>query len=109
MKKLKPCPFCGEDYAHDFNGAVYCTGMCRDKGAMVKIPISTWQSRPIEDTLNRRITDLESALKNMRHILATIEDPYPYLGESYKKYSKVFRQAEKALGEKSVQEDDSDD
>ena len=105
MEKLKACPFCGEEYAHDFDGVVYCAGKCRDDGSLVKIPVKTWQSRPVENALNARISELESALKTMRHILYRIEDPYPYLGEDYEEIRAANKKARMALNEPESTDD----
>ena len=64
MSELKPCPFCGMNYAEnawDECGSEYwvcefcgaASGTARDEYG--------WNTRPIEDTLNKRIAELVSS------------------------------------------------
>lgn len=67
-KELKPCPFCGElehiseEDGYTFDKETYpkC-GKCTHN-AQAKIDSATWNTRPIEDALNARVAELESAL-----------------------------------------------
>ena len=69
---LKPCPFCGgeafyikimgnyekphEIYCSKCNGAI-------TEGRSEKQVVTNWNTRPIEDALNKRIAELEAELK----------------------------------------------
>jgi len=67
MSELKPCPFCGMNYAEnawDECGSEYwvcefcgaASGTARDEYG--------WNTRPIEDTLNKRIAELETKIRH---------------------------------------------
>ena len=60
MNTLKPCPFCpdgGDVQLVTFTGGVDDVVHCHVCGTILKHKI--WQTRPIEDALNKRIAELE--------------------------------------------------
>ena len=62
MSELKPCPFCGG------------TKICTEKGinlnycdnCSAESNVEHWNTRPIEDALNRRIAELEKEIQEYR-------------------------------------------
>ena len=68
MSELKPCPFCGRQ-PYESGGYVSChTELClanADYHEPTIGPITDWNTRPIEDALNARIAECESALISM--------------------------------------------
>jgi Lar family restriction alleviation protein len=80
MEELKNCPFCGSESLvkqsiSNGNGGFYRWVHCEDcnaNGSWISDNISEiegWNSRPIEDALQRRIDDLESKLKHWKDLL----------------------------------------
>ena len=72
MSEMKPCPFCGMNYAEnawDECGSEYwvcefcgaASGTARDEYG--------WNTRPIEDTLNKRIAELETDNAEFRQLI----------------------------------------
>ncbi len=71
MSELKPCPFCGEkatlDYSvlpnrkHWFITCDCCGMMYQYTLSQRKYVKDGWNTRPIEDALNKRIAELEAA------------------------------------------------
>ena len=60
--KLKPCPFCGSKAQplYEEQIEITCSNIkCRMYPASFAVHIQQWQSRPIEDALQARITELE--------------------------------------------------
>ena len=69
--ETKPCPFCGgevnEIKPEDRGYLTICCGLV---GSMISV--SEWNTRPIEDTLQKRIAELKSnnrALEKNKHCL----------------------------------------
>jgi len=66
MSDLKPCPFCGSSNTTLDYYEISCPQelgtivVCNDCGASAK-SIVDWNTRPIEDALNKRIAELEAA------------------------------------------------
>ena len=62
MSELKPCPFCGEMPETD-GRLVQCYLMpCSARN--FKMLLDSWNTRPIEDALNKRIAELEGIIKS---------------------------------------------
>ena len=65
MSELKPCPFCGNTNLHHTETSIFHAVWCKDCGAMVDIDdgdaIKLWNTRPLEDALQKRIAELEEA------------------------------------------------
>ena len=62
-RELKPCPFCGSEQPQDSkdDGNVpYEFGMSRSCNSCSAAVNLGWNTRPIEDALNKRIADLEA-------------------------------------------------
>ena len=63
-EELRPCPFCGRQ-PYESGGYVSChTELClanADYHEPAIGSITDWNTRPIEDALNRRIAELEAA------------------------------------------------
>ena len=63
MSELKPCPFCGG------------TKICTEKGinlnycdnCSAESNVEHWNTRPIEDALNRRIAELEAYIDELEN------------------------------------------
>ena len=74
-EELRPCPFCGSEarLPNNMDGTPvdYETPDCRCVNSdcpIVEIwmPIETWNTRPIEDALNKRIAELEAENEKMK-------------------------------------------
>jgi hypothetical protein len=69
MSELKPCPFCGSpaysyhDNCIDFAGVKCDLGGC--VCADILITENNWNTRPIEDALNKRIAELEAEIERL--------------------------------------------
>jgi len=65
-EELKPCPFCGNTNLHHTETSIFHAVWCKDCGAMVDIDdgdaIKLWNTRPLEDALQKRIAELEEQL-----------------------------------------------
>jgi formylmethanofuran dehydrogenase subunit B len=75
MSEVKPCPFCGsecelQEIQYAFDLKQYAKHPYNDciLGSFRLVPISLWQSRPIEDALQKRIDDLEAENKALKLI-----------------------------------------
>ena len=62
-KELKPCPFCGEQVFTPLVSSLD-NGYTRCISCGAKMQRSRWQTRPIEDALNKRIAELEESDKH---------------------------------------------
>ena len=60
MDELKACPFCGKEPAIHANIAICVNDDCEQSDYWTGLEVATWNTRPIEDELNRRIAELES-------------------------------------------------
>lgn len=74
MSELKPCPFCGGEAFYikimgnyDKPHEIYCSKCdgAITEGRSEKQVVTNWNTRPIEDALNARIAECESALISM--------------------------------------------
>ena len=68
MSELKPCPFCGWEFAeHAWNEFGEEYRVCDQCGASSGTVDSkwNWQSRPIEDALNARIAKLKAVIDQL--------------------------------------------
>ncbi len=54
---LKPCPFCGPEWAHMI---LDCHGWTRCRRCRCIARNTDWQSRPVEDVLEHRVAELEA-------------------------------------------------
>lgn len=71
MDELKPCPFCGQKAERSpINGSVCCPVRGIGKHTDYLRP-DAWQTRPIEDALQRRVEKLEM---NIKEAVKEIED-----------------------------------
>jgi hypothetical protein len=83
MDELRPCPFCGSpaysyhDNCIDFAGVKCDLGGC--VCADILITENNWNTRPIEDALNKRIAELEE--KQRWRVVANGELPEVYRDE----------------------------
>jgi hypothetical protein len=59
-EKLKPCPFCGGEATHKIGGEIDTPEFTYCLECAIVLPNEIWQSRPIEDELNAKISELES-------------------------------------------------
>ena len=60
-EKLKPCPFCGKMPEVEPNGDCYCDYYICPMAPDSYMP-KDWNTRPIEDELNKRIAELSQAV-----------------------------------------------
>jgi len=66
MSELKPCPFCGSEptSSDEFDDEVLFYGCTKDIDCPLYdapfVNMATWNTRPIEDALNKRIAELEA-------------------------------------------------
>ncbi len=69
-EELKPCPFCGSTNLYHTETSIFHAVWCKDCGAMVDIDdgdaIKLWNTRPLEDALQKRIAELEAELNFLR-------------------------------------------
>ena len=66
MNELKPCPFCGSEARvelRDIQTGVECTNKRCITNTFVQPTYDQWNSRPIEDALQKRIAYLEEQLR----------------------------------------------
>lgn len=75
VNKLKPCPFCGKELGKRANQRVWNSEMFYEhpvvKGCYLSrmlFPESMWNVRPIEDTLNDRIRELEHTIDLLKDV-----------------------------------------
>ncbi|NLI08142.1 MAG: hypothetical protein GX457_13780 [Thermotogaceae bacterium] len=72
MSELKPCPFCGRK-PYESGGYVSChTEEClanADYHEPAIGSIEDWNTRPIEDALNKRIAELEAENERLAQLL----------------------------------------
>ena len=62
--ELKPCPFCGSKAVNDILNGIYCSNKnCYQYKHLD--PISTWQSRPIEDALRAQLETANNENANL--------------------------------------------
>ena len=71
MKGLKQCPFCGLNGEIHFTPGRNGVATCHTCGTEHTLVI--WQSRPIEDALQARITKLEKQLQSYKDFCSAIE------------------------------------
>ena len=97
--KLKPCPFCGSEQPQDSkdDGNVpYEFGMsrsCKFCSAAVNLG---WNTRPIEDALNARITELKAVIDQLieageKMFTAVIAAADPY-DEGMREWDKIVNE-----------------
>jgi hypothetical protein len=83
MTELKRCPHCGSkaEYVHSMAyDWVRCGNMnCHNTAT---ISVRYWNTRPIEDELQARITELETELLNTMIIKYANEDEIPNMDDS---------------------------
>jgi len=80
MSELKPCPFCGG------------TNICTEKGinlnycdaCSAEANIGHWNTRPIEDALNKRIAELEAFNDQLIEAGRAIDDRWSELVRDWK-------------------------
>lgn len=60
--ELKPCPFCGSKAIEADNEIVYCSGL---ECIVSFIKKEQWQSRPLEDALQRKLEIAKEALNRI--------------------------------------------
>jgi hypothetical protein len=67
VMELKPCPFCGGEVNEVIKpeDRGYLTICCGLVGSMISV--EEWNTRPIEDILQKRIAELETALQYERN------------------------------------------
>jgi hypothetical protein len=113
MSDLKPCPFCGESvgiYPEDGETFKWKTLQCAECGArcgeqkvwqlcadsQMRTIAKEWNTRPIEDALNKRIEELHKCLESLVWLLdrsGTIDKMFPGM-ETPKR---IFENAKKAM------------
>lgn len=84
MTELKRCPFCGSKAVYVHSMAydwVKCGNMNCHNRATISIRFH-WNTRPIEDELQARITELETELLNTVIIKYANEDEIPNMDDS---------------------------
>lgn len=69
--EILPCPFCGSRHLyfgdwgmHGTQDKVSCGNECIER-----VPVETWNSRPAEEALQKRIAELEAERDRMREAL----------------------------------------
>lgn len=76
VEQLKRCPFCGNDKVVLDDGSIICKwcGSFKSKAFLVK----SWNHRPLEESLQAKIDDLERILQkergNLGWIIMLLED-----------------------------------
>jgi len=71
MSELKPCPFCGSEptSSDEFDDEVLFYGCTKDIDCPLYdapfVNMATWNTRPIEDALNKRIAELEAEIERL--------------------------------------------
>ena len=79
MSELKPCPFCGSSNVATEKSLdlAYCDNCCAESNDDV------WNTRPIEDALNKRIAELEAAQKEALSLLPELERGHYYCDDCW--------------------------
>ena len=88
MINLKPCPFCGQELpihytvmqnryvslisCPDCNASVVSNKFLSDRDAL-----AIWQTRPIEDALNKRIAELELIIDKLVEGIDSLTSEFP--------------------------------
>jgi len=86
-EELRPCPFCGAMPDNERGVVRYDPGViCHTKGCLLEcrwFPIDDWNTRPIEDALNKRIADLDADNAELKERVAMLDVTavYKSLGE----------------------------
>lgn len=72
--EILPCPFCGSEHLyfgdwgmHGTQDKVSCGNECIER-----VPVETWNSRPAEEALQKRIAELEAERDRLREALQRI-------------------------------------
>ena len=84
-EELRPCPFCGtlpQANTWIFRGISETRYFCPNQECPLSVRTVTleqWNSRPIEDVLNKRIAELEAMVKRLMRM---VEDRFVLLGNS---------------------------
>ncbi len=96
MSELKACPFCGSEAARIELDGGFAWGECMKCGATSKVvlfitdtndvriaaAVKYWNARPIEDALNKRITELETENARLREELSELQKWYDEMTNS---------------------------
>lgn len=93
MTELKRCPFCGSKNIKVYSVEISCPqeigsyAECLDCKSTIEVTkphkvIDAWNTRPIEDELQARITELETELLNTVIIKYANEDEIPNMDDS---------------------------
>lgn len=74
--ELKPCPFCGvaTDFIDVNTGEI--VPACKNIRCLViasALTVEAWNTRPLEDALQARITELEKQLQSYKDFCSAIE------------------------------------
>ena len=77
MSELKPCPFCGMNYAEnawdEFGSEYWVCEFCGAASGTERDEY-IWNSRPIEDDLRKRIAELEAECDRAKAIVSRLRD-----------------------------------
>ena len=99
MSELKPCPFCGsEDVVRLSHNDRADIERCRNCNLSIIVPlgITMWNTRPIEDALNARITELKAVIDQLieageKMFTAVIAAADPY-DEGMREWDKIVNE-----------------
>ena len=80
---LQPCPFCGKEPAIDNNFAICVNDDCELSDYWSGLEDCSWNTRPIEDALNKRIAELEAAQKEALSLLPELERGHYYCDDCW--------------------------
>ena len=74
---LRPCPFCGKEPAIDNNFAICVNDDCEQSDYWTGPEVDTWNTRPIEDALESRISELKAKIDNWQDCYCEFETIAP--------------------------------
>lgn len=99
-EELKPCPFCGKEPRIVIGKYATCeTEGCPTEA--IAVPVKKWNSRPVEDALQKRIAELEAENGRLREALKEIAEFAKYVKRktepSCADFMAIMNYAEKAL------------
>ncbi len=88
-EELKPCPFCGSTEIRYGYGPLFPVVWCNKCDAQVQDvddvddAIKLWNTRPIEDALNKRVAELEESATKANEILVDYMGQWAGVNELY--------------------------
>lgn len=74
MMSLSLCPFCKREAITTLDGKLAKCGNMSCAMSACYVPVDTWQNRPTEDAIQKRVTELEVLLRRKENMCAKSDD-----------------------------------